>query len=390
MIFADTDKMNLRIFWLIFVLAFTPSASALEYLRFTHNDKERSEEGRIVEETEGLLLFESREGQYFFIRPKDILSRRSDETPFVYYTKAEMLDRLKEEFPASEGYYYLDTHDPFIVVYTTSKPFATWYANLLKKLYEQYAVHWKRLGVGLTDPKFPMVAVVLSNEERYRQYATKQDGVTLTKECAYYNKLTNRIVLYDMSGLQTFQEGNQRRVNAMDIQQFLRQPGSYYNIMTVIHEAVHQVGYNTGMHPRFAPIPLWLLEGFATLHEVPDTRNSVGWTLGQPHLNRPRLNQLRRYWEDSRLDSPVQKMLKEDTLLKQSDTVLDHYALAWGLTYYLVKKRPKELAVYLEMMQKKKIFSDDSDEIRIKDFESCFGNDWNAFYKDFTNYMRRL
>ena len=384
--------MNSRFFPLYFVFAFVfslESASALEYLQFRHLDKERTEEGRIIHEVPDTLVFESRDGQYFVLERKDINSRRSDDVPFVPYTKAEMIERIKKEFPPGEGYYYLDTHDPFIVVYTTSKPFAAWYASLLKKLYEHYVAYWQRFGVELTEPEFPMVALVLSSEERYRQHA-KQDGVALSKECAYYHKLTNRIVVYDMSGQQVFQEGNQRRVNAVDIQRLLRQPGSYHNIMTTIHEAVHQVGYNTGMHPRFAPTPLWLLEGLATLHEVPDLRDRVGWTIGRPHVNRPRLDQLRQYLQKPQQNASIQEMIKEDKLLKRSDTALEHYALAWGLTYYLVQKRPKELAVYLEIMQKKTIFSDDSDKIRIQDFESCFGGDWDKFYKEFFGFLRRL
>jgi len=230
---------------------------------------------------------------------------------------------------------------------------------------------------------------VLSNEERFRQHA-KQEGVSLFREQrAYYHKLTNRIVLYDMSGQQTFQEGNQRRINAMDIQRFLTQPGAYENIMTVVHEAVHQVGFNTGMHPRHVPNPVWLYEGLAMLHEVPDMRHRTGWTPG-PHINRLRLEQLRRYFSGPRLESPIQRMIQDDELVRQQATALDNYALAWGLTYYLVKRRPKELAAYLKILQAKTPVSDDTGEIRIKEFEACFGSDWNAFYRDFSNFISRL
>ena len=395
-IFADTDKMNFRIFPLILIFAFAPSASALEYIRFMYMDKERSEEGRILLEAPSGIAFEARDGRYFVVPPKNLISRKSDDVPFVPYTKSEMLDRLKKEFPSEEGYYYLDTFDPFIIVYTTSRPFATWSGNLLTKLYEQYAVHWKRLGVELNKTEFPLVAIILSNKERYQQYA-KQDGVSLLPEqCAYYHKLTNRIAVYDMSGQQALQEGNQKRVSAVDIQRLLRQPGSYNNVMSVIHEAVHQVGFNTGMHPRFTPTPFWLYEGLATLHEVPDPRDHrVGWTLGQPHINHPRLSQLNHYFLTKDLkalqqESPIQNMIIEDKLIRQSDTALDNYALAWGLTYYLVKKRPRELAAYLKIMQEKAFYSQDSDDIRLRDFTSCFGDDWEKFYKDFVDFMKRL
>jgi hypothetical protein len=421
---ADVDKMNFRFFgkaparagnvaqynpriqhtqpgwslhfivfpvFLIFTFTLSPAFSlALEHVRFQYHGHERTEEGRIIleEQTAGIAL-ESREGQLYLIEQADIIDRRSDDTLFVPYTKAEMIDRFKKEFPPSEGYHYLDTYGPFIIIYTTSKAFASLCGRLLERLHEQYVLHWKRFGVELTEPQFPMAAVVLSSEERYRQYA-KQDNVTLLKEqCAYYHKHTNRIAVYDTSGQQALQEGNQRRATAEDTRSFLMQPGSLRNITAVIHEAAHQVGYNTGMHPRHAPSPVWLCEGLAVLHEVPDPRHRSGWTPG-PHINRPRLDQLRQYLGTPRLVSPIQNMIQDDKLFAKPATALDNYALAWGVTYYLVKKRQKELVLYLNVLQAKKPDSDDSQEIRIKDFESCFGGDWTKFYKEFHDFVRRL
>ena len=385
--------MNFRIFLLLFVFAlFAETAPALEYVQFRDDGKVRNEEGRIKEAARDGFIFQSRDGQLYIIERKDIISRKNDELPFVPYTKKEMLERLKTEFPPNEGYNYLSNYDSFIVVYTTSKPFAEWYERLLKKIHEQYTQYWKKHNVPLSKPEFSMVAIVFSSEERFRLYA-QQDKAPLTKEqCAYYHKLTNRIAMYDMSGQQVFWEGNQRRIAPGDIPFFLSQPGSYRNIMTLVHEAVHQVGFNTGMHHRHIPRSVvWVYEGLAVFHEVPDQRDfrNVGWTIG-PHVNRSRLEQLRRYWDKPKQEPPIQKMIQNDDLFRQPATALDNYALAWGLIYYLDKKYPKELAAYLKVLQEKEFDSDDSDEIRIKDFESCFGNDWDKFYRDFVAFMRRL
>jgi len=390
-IFADTDKMKNRFFLPLLVFAFAFSletASALEYIRFIRDGKERNEEGRIILEARTGIAFEARDGRLYDIMPENIITRSRDDTPFVPYTKAEMIERLKEEFPPDEGYFFLD-NGPFIVVYTTSRSFATWYGRLLERLHSQYVQHWRRRGVELIAPEFPLVAIVLSNEERFRQHA-RQTGATLFPEQrAYYHKLSNRIVLYDMSGLQAFREGDQRRI-ATDIQRFLSHPSAYHNVMTVVHEGVHQVGFNTGMHPRYAPSPRWLLEGLALFHEVPDTNNrTIGWTLG-PRVNSPRLEHLRRYLNRPHHESPIKKMLQEDDLFRRSETALDYYALAWGLIYYLERQKPKALAAYLKILQAKTPRSNDNAEIRIRDFESAFGSDWNTFERDFVNYLRRL
>ena len=399
------NKMG-RYFFPLFFLVLVPAlsfeaASALEYLRFVHQGKEQNEAGRVTLETTNEFGFESRDGQFYvfmtdppenvrdrrnIVDIKNLLSRSNDDAPFVYYTKAEMLARLKAEFPPGEGYYHLDIH-PFIVVYTTSRPFADWHGRLLKKLHSEYVSYWRRLGVQLTVPEFPLVAIMLSSEERFREHA-QQEGVGLFREQrAYYHKLSNRIVMYDVTGQQAFQEGMQRQQNMNDTQRFLAQPD---NIRTVVHEAVHLVGFNVGMHPRNAPNPVWLYEGLAVLHEVPDTRHPSGWTLGQPHINRPRLDQLRRYLGQQHQDSPILKMIQDDKLFSAPATALDNYALAWGITYYLARKRPKELTAYLRILQAKTPESEDSGDIRIKDFESVFGSDWGAFDKGFLDYIRIL
>ena len=383
--------MKLRLFCFFLTLFFfLESASALEYLRFTHNGRERNEEGRILGEDRRGIDFQARDGQAYYIPWRNVLTRSSDDTPFVPYTKAEVMDRLRQEFPPSEGYNFLDLYGygSFIVVYTTSRDFANWYARLLQRLHEQYAAHWKRHGVELTTPEFPMVAIVLSNEEGFRQHA-RQEGVNILHEqCAYYHKLTNRIVVYDMSGMQAQPAANRRRVTS--IQMFLSQPDAQHNIRAVIHEAVHQVGFSTGMHPRFIPNPVWVYEGLATFHEVPDSRNrEIGWTFG-PHINRARLDHLRRYLSGPHMESPIIKMIKDDKLFDQPETALNNYALAWGLIYYLERSRPKELTAYLKILQEKTEESQDSAEIRVKDFESCFGSDWSKFDRDFTDFVRRL
>ena len=377
-------------FFFVLVFAFAVEfASALEYIRFIHNGQERSAEGKFLAEDRRGFDFKARDGQAYHIAWTDLISRRSDDLPFTPFSKAEMMERLRQEFPPNEGYYFLETHaySHFIVVYTTSRDFAHWYGRLLQRLFEQYNAHWRKRGVELSAPEFPLVAIVLSNQERFRQYA-RQDGVNiLDEQCAYYHKLTNRIAVYDMSAMQTFREGDRRRQGTMA---FLMQPEAYRNIMTVVHEAVHQVGFNTGMHTRFAPCPVWVYEGLACLHEVPDQRNrDIGWTIG-PHINQPRLTQLRRFFPRPQSDPPIQKMIADDKLFSNTATALDNYALAWGLMYYLERRRSQELAAYLKLLQEKTIDCDDSPKIRIEDFESCFGNDWDRLYREFFNFIRTL
>ena len=192
--------------------------------------------------------------------------------------------------------------------------------------------------------------------------------------------------MYDLTGEQAHREGERRRANAAGRADFLAQP---HNIRTMIHEAVHQIGINTGMHSRYVRSPSWIYEGLATFHEVPVPGNRFGWTIG-PHVNHHRLERLRQYLSKPHTKPPIQEMIKNDILFRQPATVLDNYALAWGLTYYLDRRRRNELVAYLKLLQEKPIISEDSAEIRIRDFEACFGSDWDRLYRDFLDFLRRL
>ncbi|MDR2439328.1 MAG: DUF1570 domain-containing protein [Planctomycetaceae bacterium] len=363
------------------------SLFALDYIEFREHGKIRKEEGRIVLEAQDGLAFEARDGQYFVVPPDLLISQTSDEKLFKPYTQREIIERLKQEFPESQGYYLLETNH-FFVIYTTSLGFAQWYGQLLEKLYTGYSSFWKEQGIMLSSPEFPMVAIVLSNPSKFLFYAQSEGFQLMRGQCAYYNKSSNRVVMCDLSGLETYREGDKDRASSRDIQVFLNQPNAAHNISAVIHEAVHLVGFSCGMHTRFAPNPLWLCEGLAVFHEVPDSGKRAGWSR-TPKPNLPRLNTLKNYLQQNP-DEPLQKIIRNDAPFNNAVTAANSYATAWGLTYYLIKRRPKEFTAYLKKIQEKNILSEDSPEIRVQDFEECFGNNWNKILKDCIDYLKKL
>jgi hypothetical protein len=385
-ILAQLFKLVRKNFFFIFFWT-TGCVFALDYVEFSERGKTRKEEGRIILEAQDGLAFESRDGQYFVVPPDLLLSRTSDEKLFKPYTQREIVERLKEEFPESRGFHLFETNH-FFVIYTTSLGFAQWYGQLLEKLYIGYHSFWKEQDIMLSQSPFPMVAIVHSNPSGFLRYAQSEGFQLMRGQCAYYNKSSNRVVMCDLSGLETYREGDKYRASARDIQVFLNQPNATNNISAVIHEAVHLVGFSCGMHTRFAPNPLWLCEGLAVFHEVPDSGKKIGWSR-TPKPNFQRLNTLKNYLQQNPAE-PLQTIIQSDMPFNNVATVTNSYAMAWGLTYYLIKRRPKEFTAYLKKLQEKTILSEDSPEIRIQDFEKCFGNNWNKLLKDCIDYLKKL
>ena len=364
-----------------FFLGVVGDLFALEYISFRQNGQTRQAEGRFVLEASEAVVFESRDGQIQKINQADLLERRSDELPFTPLLIKEVKLRLQDEFPASKGFNVYERGN-FLIVYNTSQEFAQWFGRLFEKIDGSYTAFWKKQGVPLEAHDFPLVAIVLADRADFARYAA-WDGVTINdKMNAYYLQTTNRMVMYDISEIEAMRRGQAGRATTRSIQEFLRRPDAERNISAVVHETTHQVGFNRGMHARFAPCPLWVCEGLALLHEVPDLSNRDGWTV-KPKVNASRLLRLKDFFQRRPAD-PIRSLVINDKLLKEGvvSDILDNYALAWGLTYYFVHKRPKEFAEYLKRTAAKTLLSDDSPEIRRRDFEECFGSDWNKLYAD--------
>lgn len=367
--------------------SFNSLAFALDHVEFKQNGALRQASGRILIEAQDGLVLETRDMQRHIIATQDLAKRSSDDKPFTVLSKKELLEVLKKEFPESQGYNILQK-EHFLIVYTTSKAFADWYGQLLEKLYTNYINFWKSREIVLDKLEIPLVVLIYANRPQFFRHA-RSEGVSPNEQLhAYYNKLTNRVVLCDISGIETFRQGDERRGNSRAVQTFLEQPGAVYNIAMVVHEATHQIGFNCGMHQRNAPYPLWLCEGLALFHEVPDRGKRAGWSI-RPKVNDMRLRDLKRYLQ-RRPQRPLQTLIEADEVLREPTTALDNYAMAWGLTYYLVMQRPKEFSSYLNNMAEKTFLSEDSPAIRIRDFEDCFGKDWEKLYKECGEYLQKL
>ena len=360
---------------------------ALEYVSFRQNGQNRHAEGRFVLEAMDALVFESRDGRILKIDRTDLLDRKSDNLPFTPLSKKDVKILLQEEFPASKGF-NIHEEGPFLVVYNTSRGFAQWFGQLFKKIDDGYTAFWKKRGVPLEQHDYPLVAIVLADRTDFVRYAAWESVVVADEFRAYYNPATNRMVMYDLSGLEAERRGQTGRATSRTIQEFLRRPDADRNISAVVHETTHQIGFNRGMHRRFAPCPLWVCEGVALLHEVPGNRG--GWTI-EPKVNANRLIRLKALLQRQPPD-PIRKLLLSDKPLKEGPVgeILDNYALAWGLTYYFVLKRPKEFTEYLKRTAAKTLLCEDSPEIRVRDFEECFGNDWNKLYADCITFWTKL
>ena len=172
--------------------------------------------------------------------------------------------------------------------------------------------------------------------------------------CGAYMLDTNRIVLYDM---ETPGDDQWQRTASV-----------------ILHEATHQTAFNTGIHSRYCPPPLWVVEGLATMFEAPGVYDS--------RYHGQRSDRINREWFDvfqQRVAGRLQPemlagMVASDQVFRSNPAAA--YALAWAVSFYLVETQPRQYVKYLALTAGRPPMSRDTAAERTADFVSVFGDDW--------------
>ncbi len=270
----------------------------------------------------------------------------------------------------------------------TSREYAQWCGSLLERLNRAFVNFWNRKGFELHEAEFPLVVIVFSSREAYMKYATLEVGPAARNMIGYYSLATNRVLTCDLTESDPGLGRRERRASAQQINELLSQPDSERNVATIIHEATHQVAFNSGLQTRFADIPLWVSEGLAIYFETPDLESAKGWrTMGG--VNYPRLERFHEYLPARPAES-LPSLIGDDKRMRDPSTALDAYAEAWALNYYLLRQHPKEYLAYLKRLAAKPPLVWDDRDARLAEFRQAFGPDIGRVDDQFLRHMQRV
>ena len=334
----------------------------------------------------GLTALQRRDGAIEVLHSEEIAEMRTTDTPFRPMTREEagrsLIDDLGEE-------YHIHMTKHFVIAHNTSASYALWCGKLFESLYTAFTFYQSRRGFDLGEPEFPLMAVLLPNRQAFTEYAGR-DMPSAEGIAAYFNRNSNRIVLYDFSEVETVRGDLQKKKKraAADIEEFLSRPGAAASVTTIIHEATHQIAFNRGLFLRSGPYPLWAVEGLSMFFEVPDPRSTLGWSFrgSRGKVNTLRLADLRRILTAESGD-PIEELIREENFHQDP---IRSYALSWGLYFYLQTKEPEKLARYLKAAASKPPFSVWSPDDRAADFNAVFGSDRKTFLKNFYKFIGSL
>ena len=314
----------------------------------------------LVEAQDGGLMLQSDDGRIWMVQPDQIIKRDSDDELMQPLTADQMAERMRQELPSGFSIYQT-AH--YVIAHNTSDAYVKQVGLLFEQLYKGFYTFWKNQRWRLPEPKFPLVALVLSDRNDFLKHAGAEVGDTAQLVIGYYHLSSNRMTTFNMPNLER-------------------------NVATIIHEATHQLAYNCGLQRRFADNPMWISEGLAMFFESPDFKSASRWR-GIGRVNQVNLKRWRDYLPVRPPNSLV-TLLSDDDRFRNSDTATDAYAESWALTYFLLKTRREEYVEYLRKLSSGKPMAELTARERIEMFEETFDAKVAEIDKALVGYMRRV
>jgi hypothetical protein len=346
--------------------------------------------GRVVAHNKSQCVLVDETGRMTEIPLAEVTSFRKLEEPFRPLSLAAMRDVLAREFGKA---YEVRAAGRYLVVAAPGRAKA--YAEVLDGVYRSFFRYFSVRGFSIPEPKFPLVAVVFADRKSFMDNC-RQDGVPGTLGLAgYYLTTNNRVALFDRKG--TFGTSLNASGNATPVAAskaalrrawHARVQGDLYH--TLVHEATHQIAYNTGLHSRVGWDPDWVVEGLATVFEADGIRDRIKarGSNAMQRINRERFVYFKQLVAGRRRPQRLAAFLSSDAMYRAAP--LDAYAQGWALTFFLIETRPQQYARYLKKVAARESLQDYTAEERLADFQSVFGKDVERLDAEFLRYFDRL
>lgn len=265
------------------------------------------------------------------------------------------------------------------------------YAALFESIYRDVEQFYRVRGFRVAKPDVPLVAVVFASQKEFIAYCVKDKVPPNPGLQGYYSLVSNRVALFDTAGAirSAATDPSQIRIDSDSSQAVALSGITGQTASTIVHETIHQVGYNIGIHTRLGETPLWMVEGMATVLEPSAMRNRRSNQPSDKRVNPERYEWFQKRYRPQRPAGALARLIASDDLFKQQ--TLSAYSEAWALTFFLLENpaRRRNLASYLLKVAGRDPSKGYPAKERLRDFQSVFG-DIARLEVEFLRFMERL
>ena len=285
--------------------------------------------GKVLAKTQdGRLLLEDRTGRLHQLKPDQFSDVTEHADRFSYLPPDELAARLLKQTGAG---FAIHTTEHFVICSDASELYTKYCGRLLEKVWTQFQKLFQDSPVKLQPLSLKLPVLVFREAAVFQGFARQQHPDTDFSDVpGYYSVRDNQMLIKASSGDREF------RTNSDVIRELKKHPRQ---VETIVHEAVHQLAYNTGLQVRYADNPMWLSEGLAVYFETASGRGSLIWSRpGEP--NRIHLPGFRQAaFAAGRLRLPLPELLSSDAAFSSAEQLADAYAEGWALTLFLIRNR---------------------------------------------------
>jgi hypothetical protein len=319
-------------------------------------------EGSVAASSNRIVFLFDRQGRMFRFSPDEVTEAQMIGNYFQPLPepriRRELGRRLGRDYQVSPTSHYLVAHPE-----NRGSHWPERFENVYRSVLGYFTVR----GFACSDPPWPLQAIVSGNRHDFARVAA-EEGIENSRGLAGLYLLTsNRVILFDQTGGASFS-------------------GDRQTMQTIVHEAIHQVSFNIGVHDRCVDNPTWIVEGIATMLEIiPSDRQ---WKLGNHSMRNP--NQLPVFLSipEGYRGKLMRHLVLSDQLFREHPRVA--YALSWGLTTYLAEKQTSKFSDYLQVIRNHSPIEPVAARTRQEDFVRFFGDDWEMLAARVSRYVGDL
>lgn len=311
--------------------------------------------GRPLFSGERALILLRRDGRLLEYDVRQIRSAEEVSSRFVPHSSRKTQEHLRKIFGSS---YEVTRTAHYVIVHP--RGLRHQWADPFETMYHRFWHYFSVRGYTIQPPEFPLVVVVFGSQAEFNRVA-RRDGMSNPGGFAgYYSPTSNWVVTRHDTNAVT---GNR----------------------TLIHEALHQFAFNTGIQQRWAATPLWCAEGLATMFEAPGVHDGRRHSRARDRLNPALAEVLRQRIADPAGADMLESLVESDHLFERDPEF--GYALSWGLVWYLAETRPAQLNAYLQKIARRPRGEPYAAADRKAEFRQAFGIDFVMLHSHFVRYL---
>lgn len=313
------------------------------------------------------VLLLARNGYLWQFAPEQATDYRLVSPHFRPCTQSDMRGQLLREFGRR---FDVSGTGNYLVVHPAGE--RDRWVDRFEALFRSFLHYFSVRGMRPAAPQFPLVSVVFGSQGEFAQYVQQVEGTTpMPGIVGFYSTRTNRVLLYDVTHGQAADEHWQQ------------------NASTIIHEATHQMAFNTQLHNRAAMPPRWVGEGLAMLFEAPGVWNAPEYPLARHRINEGRLSAFRQHASGPRAGGSLPLFVQNSERLFATSPAAA-YCEAWALTFFLSETEPAKYLRYLARTAAREPLRTYSAQEQLQEFTDVFGTDLKMLEARFLRFIDQL